>query len=203
MGGVFDTARELMVRGGPVMWPLALLSVVTVTLVIERAIFWLGAHRAGRGRWVLDVAERLRAGDEAAVRAMASRDSTVYGDMVRGALSLPASPMLAVELTERFRRRVERFSTALSTTITAAPLLGILGTVTGIIQSFDLLGQTRHIADIEPVAAGIAQALITTAFGLVVALVALFPYMAFRAQAERFVGSVEVVAAARTGKGSA
>ncbi len=205
MSGVIETMRELMTRGGPVMWPLAGLSVLTVALVLERALFWVGVHRGGRGRWVAEVTDRLRAGDDAAVRAMASRDSSVYGDVVRAALTLPASESVAIELVERFRRRVERFSTALSTAITAGPLLGILGTVTGIIQSFDLLGRTRHIADIEPVAAGIAEALITTAFGLVIALVALFPYMAFRAQADRFIGAVEVLAAARCagGKGKA
>lgn len=197
MGQIFQTIGDLMSRGGPVMWPLAALSLVTLALVIERAMFWGSMHRPGRARWVIEAADRLRAGDEAGARAVASRDSGPYGELVRAILTLPASPTLAVELTERSRQRVERFGTSLSTTITAAPLLGILGTVVGIIQSFDLLGQTRHIAEIESVASGIAQALITTAFGLVIALVALFPHMVYRAQADRFFGAVETLCAAR------
>ena len=63
----------------------------------------------------------------------------------------------------------------LDTIITMAPLLGILGTVLGIIQSFDLLGQSG-IQDPKAVTGGIAQALITTAAGLSVALVTLVPF---------------------------
>jgi biopolymer transport protein ExbB len=92
----------------------------------------------------------------------------------------------------------------LSTIITAAPLLGILGTVIGIIRSFNLLGVEDVMTDPRAVSVGIAQALITTALGLVVALVTLFPYMIFRAQSERAVGRLEsVIASAQLGAGRA
>src|SRR5690606_29729832 len=122
-------------------------------------------------------------------------DRSIYGRVARSILAAPRHDNLAIDITERHRREAERFSTSLSTIITAAPLLGILGTVTGIIQSFDLLGQTRHIQDIESVASGVAEALITTAFGLVIALVALFPYMIYRAQSERLIGAIELLCA--------
>jgi biopolymer transport protein ExbB len=71
----------------------------------------------------------------------------------------------------------------LDTIVTMAPLLGILGTVLGIIQSFDLLGSTG-IQDPKAVTSGIAQALITTAAGLTVALLTLVPFNYFVSRVE-------------------
>ena len=84
----------------------------------------------------------------------------------------------------------------LSTVITAAPMLGILGTVLGIIQSFELLGGENILTDPKQVSAGIAEALITTASGLSVALLTLFPFMAFKAQSDRALGRMEALSAA-------
>ncbi len=179
------------------MWPLLALSLISVALIIERAVFWLSVHRRGREQWLGDLSDRLRAGDEAGARAIVSGDRSVYAAVGSAILASPPHDGLAIEMVERFRRSFERFGVTLSTVITAAPLLGILGTVTGIIQSFELLGETRNLADIESIASGIAQALVTTAFGLVVALIALFPYMIFRAQADRVVGAIERLSAAR------
>ena len=72
----------------------------------------------------------------------------------------------------------------------------ILGTVLGIIQSFELLGARSTLSDPTEVAGGIAAALLTTAFGLVVALITLFPYMAFRGQSARAMGRLEALVAA-------
>ena len=94
---------------------------------------------------------------------------------------------------------------SLSTTITAAPLIGILGTVIGIIRSFNQLGgDDGGINDPSVVSHGIAEALLTTAVGLVVALMTLFPYMVFKGQADRALGRVEtIVAAAQQGREAA
>lgn len=193
----FSGAWTTFERGGPVMWPLLALSVVTVALIIERAIYWSLTHRPGRSRWVALCAERLRAGDSAGALVLARADPTVYGRLVRSLAERPAHAALAVELTEEHRPGLDRFGAWLSTAITAAPLLGILGTVTGIIKSFELLGQTSGVSDIDSVAAGIAEALITTAFGLIIALLALFPYMMHRAHVDRAIGAIERLCAAR------
>ena len=81
----------------------------------------------------------------------------------------------------------------LDTIITMAPLLGILGTVTGIIQSFDLLGQLQ-VEDPRGVADGIAEALITTAAGLVIALGTLLPFNYFISRIQRETRRLEQVA---------
>ena len=81
-------------------------------------------------------------------------------------------------------KRMKRYLPVLDTVITASPLLGILGTVLGIIHSFDMLG-TAGIQDPQAVTSGIAQALITTAAGLVIAIFTLFPYNYFMTKVER------------------
>ncbi|MCZ6836081.1 MAG: MotA/TolQ/ExbB proton channel family protein, partial [Planctomycetota bacterium] len=82
-----------------------------------------------------------------------------------------------------------------------APLRGFLGTVIGIIQSFKLLGEQSTLTDPRDVSAGIAAALLTTALGLIVALMTLFPYMVFRSHVDRALGRMEsVIAAAQQGE---
>lgn len=185
----------LFEKGGPVMWPLLALSVLSLALTLERAFFWLRAHRPGRRRWLLRFADALRTGDRSAARVIAAEDGSLYADAAELILTRRLGPASAVELSETFRPIFDRFSLTLSTIITAAPLLGILGTVTGIIRSFQLLGASAQVTDINAVAGGIAEALITTAAGLVVALITLFPYMIFRAQSDRCLGNIELLVA--------
>lgn len=80
-------------------------------------------------------------------------------------------------------KRMSRFMNVLDTMITVAPLLGILGTVLGIITSFKMLG-AGGIADPKLVTGGIAQALITTATGLAISIITVFPYNYFRSRIE-------------------
>jgi biopolymer transport protein ExbB len=90
-------------------------------------------------------------------------------------------------------RRMTRYMGVLDTIITLAPLLGILGTVLGIIDSFDLLG-ARGARDPMAVTGGIARALITTATGLGIAILTLIPYNYFRAKSENALNEIEEVA---------
>ena len=201
MTEVFERAAEVFRQGGPIMWPLLVLSVVSIALSFERTVFWARTHARGKDRWVRSVVQALRAGDRSAARALSGRDSSVYGRVLDLILAEGDARIPSSTLIEIARHDADRFNASLSTIITAAPLLGILGTVLGIIESFDLLGGSEAVADISAVAAGIAEALTTTAFGLVVALVSLFPYMAFRSHADRCLGRIEAIgeATATTG----
>jgi biopolymer transport protein ExbB len=191
MQAALERLADLFLTGGPVMWPLLALSVVSVAITIERSVFWLRTHRPGWSRRLDRLAGVLRTGDRAAAKQAATSDASLYGAVVRDLADHPQGDGVAIELVERFRPRFERSHAVLATIVTAAPLLGILGTVLGIITAFDLMSAEGGVADVASVAAGIAEALITTAFGLIVALVTLFPYMAFRAQADRAIGAIE------------
>ncbi len=196
---MLDAVLNLFERGGPVMWPLLILSVVSITLTFERSLYWLRQHAPGRRRRLAGTADALREGDLEDARRRARDDRSVYGRVVGVLLGHRPSDGLAIELVELHRGEIERFGATLATITTAAPLLGILGTVLGIIDSFELLGDAQAVVDVAAVAGGIAEALITTAFGLVVALITLFPMMVFRAQGDRCVGMIEMLAAARLG----
>jgi biopolymer transport protein ExbB len=200
MSGVIDDLALLIQRGGYVMVPLLVLSIVSVALIVERAWFWLSVHgRRGSDR-VQALNQALRLGDGGALRVLIRRDRTPYGQVARRMLEQGASDAVALEAVQQERPRLDRFMVTLSTIITAAPLLGILGTVVGIIRSFNLLGQQQTLEDPRVISTGIAEALLTTALGLVVALVTLFPYMVFRGQSARATGHLEsVIAAAQEG----
>ena len=206
MFGLRTDLALLIERGGFVMLPLLVLSVISLTLIAERIWFWAVLHRPRRKRWLQQLRDALRAGDLAGATRLVSADRSPYGQVGRALVDHGAGDAVAVEVMELQRPKFDRFMVSLSTIITAAPLLGILGTVVGIIRSFKLMGAPAEggLADPSAVSLGIAEALLTTAMGLVVALVTLFPYMIFRAQVERALGRVEsVVAAAQQGDAAA
>lgn len=209
------TIMEIFVLGGVVMYPLLLLSVVSLALSFERALFWrrmLSGREAERWRRLV---EMVRTGDWSAAARAAKKDPTVFGVFARRFIARAeqggrgggrgATEADARELIESVRGQIERFGTVLSTIITAAPMLGILGTVIGIIKSFGLLGASvdaAAAADPTAVASGIAQALYTTAFGLVIALLTLFPYAIFRSYADTAFARLETFAAVGVGEES-
>lgn len=187
---------SLLTRGGYVMIPLLILSVVTIMLIVERTLFWVGVNGKTTLRRLSRLNHALRSGDAAMVRGLVADDNTPYGKVACRLVEEGANDAVALEVVEDQRGRLERFMVTMSTIITAAPLLGILGTVLGIIQSFELLGGRSTLTDPTAVAGGIAAALLTTAFGLVIALVTIFPYMSFRGQASRAMGRLEAMVAA-------
>ena len=187
----------LVDKGGYVMIPLIILSVISVTLIFERCWFWLLVGGRGSMRRIEKLNAALRRGDFVQAKELVKRDSSPYGFVAKAMIEEGTTDAVAMEAVELQRPRLDRFMVALSTIITAAPLLGILGTVLGIIQSFRLLGEQSVLTDPSDVAGGIAAALLTTALGLIVAL---FPYMLFRGWSSRAIGRLEsVIAAAQQG----
>lgn len=177
------------------MIPLLGLSVISVALILERCWFWIRTNRPRSLRRVGRMIDLLGSGD-ARAEGLIAGDGTIYGSVARSLTRKTPSQSAALAAVESVRPRLERWMVTLSTIITAAPLLGILGTVLGIIQSFNLLGQDQTLAEPSQVSAGIAEALLTTAAGLVVALVTLFPYMVFKGQVDRTLGRLESLIAA-------
>ncbi|MCW5753384.1 MAG: MotA/TolQ/ExbB proton channel family protein [Phycisphaeraceae bacterium] len=190
---------DIFLAGGPVMWPLLAMSVLAVALCFERAAFWLALRRQASPQWFESIAEALARADWNKAADLLNRRKGPHAAFLEPLLTAgrrSADPAViegvARERVESLRPIVERFSVTLSAIITAAPMLGILGTVIGIIVSFQVLAGAE-MRDPGAVAGGIAQALITTAFGLTVALITLFPYTAFRAQADRCFNRFEVL----------
>ena len=195
LDAAFQGLEGLFMRGGWVMWPLGALSVLALTLIFERCWFWVSTNTPWRRARMHRVGRHLRAGQRERAAALLEGDRSVYGVLLRRLMEERPTDAAATDALEAQRPRIERFMPTLGTIITAAPMLGILGTVTGIISAFQVLSD-EAVTDPSQVGAGIAEALLTTVAGLVVALVVLFPYNAFRAQIDRTLGRMEALATA-------
>ena len=198
MPGAIQQAADFFAASGWVAWPLSALSVASLALCLERTFFFASLRRSLAPERVRSVAHALRTSDESAL-ARASREGLLgrfLSALLDHARAGPVTDSAVLAAAEAVRPQLERSLSFLSTAITAAPMLGILGTVTGIIKSFGLLGSAERVTDTAAMAVGISEALYTTAFGLVIALGVLFPYNHFRKSADRALATLETLGAA-------
>lgn len=188
-------------KGGPVMYPLLVCSIIALTVIIERFLFWAREDMRRNQGLVDEVLDLCQKGDWNRVKekVMGSKDFVIR-ILVSGILHREFSMTKAMEAAASEEiKRMRRFMSVLDTMITVAPLLGIFGTVIGIISSFELLG-SAGIEHPQAVTAGIAQALITTAAGLAIAILSVLPYNYFNSRVEdaaltieKYATSLEIV----------
>lgn len=183
---------DIFINGGPVMYPLLACSIIVMTVIIERIFFWIGMDRASNKPLVDEVLDLCRTGDWESIRVKTkgSRDYIIK-ILVSGILHRDFSMAKAMESAAAEEvKRMQKYMAVIDTMITVTPLLGIFGTVIGIILSFEVLGSTG-IEHPELVTAGIAQALITTAAGLGIAILSVFPYNFFNSRIEKAALDIE------------
>jgi biopolymer transport protein ExbB len=183
---------DVFFKGGPIMYPLLICSIIALTVIIERMMFWIVEDHRRDQALVNDVLSLAERGDWETVRKTIgdSKDFAVR-ILVAGILHKEFSMAKAMETAATDEiDRMRRHLPILDTIITVSPLLGIFGTVLGIILSFEILG-SAGIEEPQAVTAGIAQALITTASGLGIAILSLFPYNYFNARVEKAVAYIE------------
>ena len=173
-------------NGGPVMYPLLLCSILALTVIIERTIFWVIVGMRRNQTLVDEVLELSRQGNWEGVREKSANSRNyIIRILVAGILHREFSMVKAMESAAADEiRQMRRFMSVLDTLITVAPLMGIFGTVIGIISSFEMLG-VSGLEHPETVTRGIAQALITTASGLGIAILSVFPYNYFNSRIEQ------------------
>ena len=183
---------DLFFRGGPVMYPLLACSILVLTVIVERLLFWTTVDLSRNRQLIEDVLELCRQGDWEAVRDRVSGSKDfIIRVLVSGILHREFSMTKAMEATAAEEiQNMRRYMGVLDTMITVAPLLGIFGTVIGIIASFEALG-IAGIDQPQAVTVGIAQALITTAAGLGIAILSVFPYNYFNSRVEKAVLNIE------------
>lgn len=183
---------QWFLKGGPVMWPLLLCSIVAVAVMIERLRFWL-AERRGRSpelihkmlhlteRGLLEEAVAAAKGTQEPVARILLNGLSHHHFSLEGALEVAVNAEL---------KRMKRYLGVLDTIITVAPLLGIFGTVTGILVAFGAL--EGRIPDPKIVASGIAQAVITTVAGLAIAIPTVIAYNYFCAKVEEAASDISM-----------
>ncbi len=170
---------ELFQRGGIVMYVIALASVVGMAVFLERMWALQRVKVLPRGL-MAKVQELLLENKQRDARLLCEQSRTSIGAVYRAVLKHAHEPLPVVKeaAEERGRHeaaRLERFVGALGTVANVAPLLGLLGTVTGMISVFHRVAQSGVGSPLD-MAAGIWEALLTTAFGLVVGIPALLAH---------------------------
>ncbi len=166
-------------KGGPIMWPILIVSIIGLTVVIERVFWWTGRWFRRDPKRIEKVFTAIENGDvaEASRLSRGSRDP-VLRMMWNGLNHQHASLQGALQVAAGIEiKRAGRFLVVMDTLVTLAPLLGLLGTITGLIRSFSFLGN-EELA-VQAVTGGIAEALIATACGLGIAIFALVPFNFF------------------------
>src|SRR5262245_1057133 len=176
---------QFFLKGGPIMWPLLACALVATAVVGERLIWW---WRESRKR---DVARReqvlaaLENGDLEEAKRVAQGSADPVIRMIHHSLSHPHTSMtVALQMAAGIEiERAGRFLNALDTLVTLAPLLGLLGTVTGLMRAFLKVGDAE--LSVMAVTGGIGEALIATACGLAIAILALVPLNYFSGKLAR------------------
>jgi len=190
------SSLELFRAGGPVMWPILFVSLVGMTVVIERVLFTVRENRRRNPGLVDQLIARVEAGRaQEAVDLGKPRDDFVARVIVNALTE--HENCFGEAYLRASNQELNRFSQGLpllDTIITAAPLLGLLGTVTGMMRTFGELGGGDLASGASQITGGVAEALIATACGLFIAVCALFPYNYLNSQLERARLEVEDVA---------
>ena len=181
------TLMELFIKGEWIMWPMILVSFVMITVVIERIIFIVRENANREPEVVEKMLEAVERRDMESALAIGKKSKDYIAKILVYSLS-----NREYSLSNAFIRasgqelgRFQQGMATLDTCITAAPLLGLLGTVTGMMRTFGALGSGDVSAAAGQITGGVAEALIATAAGLAVAVLGLFPFNYLNARAEQ------------------
>jgi biopolymer transport protein ExbB len=185
---------EIIIAGGPIMWPILLCSVLAAAIMLER--LWTLQRKRVIPRELTDRVWKLvetRTLNDRHIEALA-RNSPLGRVLAAGLTNRHQGREIMKEVIEDTGRHVvhelERFLNALGTIAAISPLLGLLGTVTGMIQAFEAI-TSEGVGDPRVLSGGIGEALITTAAGLIVAIPALIGYRYLRGLVDFLVVEME------------
>ncbi|MBM4031080.1 MAG: MotA/TolQ/ExbB proton channel family protein [Planctomycetes bacterium] len=186
---------ETFLAGGILMWPILACSIVGLAFIFERAVSL--RQRAlvppGVGKAVADAA---RSGGAAAAQGVCNGRPSALTRVLAAGLAVADRSREEVETAmqeagEREQWHMDRFNRPLSIVTSVAPLLGLLGTVQGMIMAFDIVAQKGAMGDPRQLAAGVATALLTTFAGLTVAIPCYCFYHYYRDKTDRMIVQIE------------
>lgn len=186
---------DLCVKGGLIMIPLALLSLICIYVFVER---WIVIRRAAAGddTFMSRIKDYIHEGEIESALLVCNNANSPYGRLIAKGISRIGRAMndvlVAIENTGNIEiARLEKGLPWLATTAAGAPMLGFLGTVIGMVEAFFNLASAGTSANIDVLAGGIYEALVTTVAGLVVGIIALFAYNYLVACINRVMNNLE------------
>jgi len=171
------TPMELFKAGHIMMWPMITLSFVALTVVVERILFMIRENASRDHELVEKMLEKVETRDIDGAVALGKKSRDFVARVLVYALSNKDTSLsnAFIRASNQELARFQQGLAILDTVITAAPLLGLLGTVTGMMGTFGSLGAGGDIASkAAGITGGVAEALIATACGLAVAVCTLF-----------------------------
>jgi biopolymer transport protein ExbB len=179
------TFLELFHMGGPIMWPILLVSFVMITVVVERILFIIRENATREPEVVEKMLENVEKGDVDGAVALGKQSKDFIARILVYSLTNKEYSMANafVRASSMELQRFQQGSATLDTIVTVAPMLGLLGTVTGMMRTFGSM--TGDIASATgQITGGVAEALIATACGLAIAIIALLPFNILNARTE-------------------
>ena len=170
---------SLSLKGGFIMIPIVLLSLVTIYIFVERLLVLRDAARQDN-TFMQRIKDYIHAGDVESALNLCKKNPTPVARLIEKGITRLGRPMndvlVAIENVGNIEvAKLERRFTWIATTAGGAPMLGFLGTVTGMVSAFYSMA-AGEAADITTLSSGIYEALVTTVAGLVVGIIALFAY---------------------------
>jgi biopolymer transport protein ExbB len=183
--------------GGVLMYPIALCSIILVAFVLERAIS-LRRRRVIPRPFVKRMVQQLREGELERDQALelCEENGSPVAEVFAGAVRKWGRPSVEVEQGvidsgERVATGLRKHLRVLNAVATISPLLGLLGTVTGMIRAFNVIATADALGRPQLLASGISEALLTTAAGLFVAIPAMIFYMLFTSRVDRLIIEID------------
>jgi biopolymer transport protein ExbB len=188
---------QFFIKGGPIMWPILISAIIAVAVVGERIFWWWRESQKRDPQKLEQLLAALENGDVAAARKIAEGSEDPVIRMIRHGLGhighAHSSLLGALQIAAGVElKRAGRFLMVMDTLVTLAPLLGLLGTVTGLMRAFLNIGSAE--LSVTAVTGGIGEALIATACGLGIAILALIPFNYFSAKVTQLQFDLETAA---------
>lgn len=189
------TILEILLKGGVFLIPIILLSILAVYIFIER---YLTIKKASKieSDFMPNIKDFVVSGNIAAAKSLCKQSSSPIARMIEKGIIRIGKPLKNIEVAIENVGRLELFKlekglSILATISGAAPMLGFLGTVTGMIRAFYNMANAGNNVDIELLSGGIYEALITTAVGLAVGILAFIGYNLLVSMVEKVVHQME------------
>jgi len=188
---------EFISRGGFMMWPLLIAALISFSVILERLYSFHRRFMTPRSE-VDQVFQLVKSKELSKADSSCKRHATPVTAVLSAGIEHFDNPVAEMELAMKNRAEewvpvLEKRIEIIDTVITAAPLMGLLGTITGMMASFRVLSE-KGVNEPNAITGGVAEALIATATGLVIALICLVAYNYLSARVKEFIYEIESIA---------